>query len=85
MAGHQVRLEQALVEAVHQNKTALGFAPDAPDGVVVSVLAREGLEARLQAGRRREREELYASWAHEPDLRVGVGEALREAIEDGVA
>lgn len=85
MAGHQVRLEKAVVEAVHRHKTAFGFAPDAPDGVVVSVLAREGIEARLQARRRQEREDLYASWAQEPALRAGVGDAMREAIEDGIA
>ena len=74
-----------MVAAVHQNRAALGFAPDAPDGVILSELAREAIQARLEAHRRKERAALYASWAQERDLSDGAGEAMRSAIQDGIA
>lgn len=85
MPGRQVRLEEAVVTEVHRKRVELGFAPDAPDGVVLSELAREAMQARLQARRRQERSALYADWAQERDLLEDAGEALRSALRDGVA
>lgn len=85
MPGKQVRLDEAVVDQVHRNRVLLGFPADAPDGVVVSELTREAMEARLEAHRRQERARLYTDWAQERDLREGTGDALRAAVEDGIA
>ena len=85
MPGHQVRLEEAVVAEARNRRAELGFASDAPDGTVLSELAREGIRARLEARRRQERSALYAEWAQEHDLHAGVVETARLAIRDGVA
>lgn len=85
MPGRQVRLEETVVVAVHKNRAALGFAPDVPDGTILSELAREAMQGRLEAHRRQERTTLYASWAEERDLQDDTGDAMRSAIRDGIA
>ena len=85
MPGRQVRLDETVVAEAKSHRAQLGFAPDAPDGVVLSELAREGLRTRLEASRRRERIALYAEWAQERDLHESVVETAGAAIRDGVA
>lgn len=85
MPGRQVRIEDTLVAAVRQQRVALGFAPDAPDGAVLSELVRDGMRTRLDAIRRQERIELYADWAEERELREDAGGAMRAAISDEIA
>lgn len=85
MPGRQVRLEEAVVAAVQERRAELGFPPDAPDGAVISELAREGMQARIEAQRRRQRIALYAEWAEERDLSEETGNAMRSAVQDGVA
>lgn len=85
MPGRQVRVEEAVVAAVRRHRAALGFPADAPDGVILSELAREAIQARLDARRQRDLAALYADWAQERDLIEDAGAAMRAAIEDGVA
>lgn len=85
MPGRQVRLDQEIVTIVHRRRRELGFSATAPDGAVISELAREGMEARLEAKRKRERAALYADWAGERDLVEDTGVARRAAMRDGVA
>lgn len=85
MPGRQVRVEEAVVTAVHKNRVELGFAADAADGAVISELTREAMEARLEAKRKRDRATVYADWAQERDLLEDAGAAMRAAIQDGIA
>lgn len=85
MPGRQIRVEDAVVRAVQRKRVELGFPVDAADGTVISQLTREGMEARLEAKRRRDRAALYADWAQERDLFEDGGAAMRAAIRDGIA
>lgn len=85
MSKPQFRIAKEVVAAALSERAELGFSMDESVNAVMSVLAREGLEARRARARRAHRVALYAEWAGEPDLSEGVRETARMAIDGGVA
>lgn len=81
----QFRLTRDVVAAALSEREELGFSMDESENAVLSVLAREGLEARRERTKRQRRIALYAMWADEPDLSEGVDETARLAIDGGIA
>jgi hypothetical protein len=85
MASPQVRIAEEIVAAAQAERGDLGFPVDASIATVVSELAREGLAARRARARHEHRVALYAQWAGDAELSDDVRDAMRWAIEGGVA
>lgn len=80
MAGRQVRIAEKVVAAASTARMALGFAPEAPIGVVVSELAWDGIEYRRMKQREQARAETYADWAEDDELHEDVLQTLQWTI-----
>ena len=81
MAGRQVRIAEEVVAAASTERVSLGFASEAPIGVVVSELARDGIEYRRMQQRERARAAVYAEWAENDELHEDVLQTMQWTIE----